>query len=200
MKKIHTYEINGIWVKTGDIICTTNSVDSFESGQFWKVIGMLIPGEVDHVAMYVGPEGRCIEAGPAGVIEFKVTDNMWNAQAMKQQRYGLVDRLYGVAFPIYHYGIEYSQTGNYQEVFVRKSVAQFCIAQIGKLYNLNFLDPWTQEVFYCSQLIWRAYELNDIDLNTGRGVPNIPGTKNIIYPQEIWESCAQRMVPVNKRF
>ena len=60
---IYDYEINGVPVRTGDLICTTDGNDSPISGQFWFLIGMLIPGDVDHIVVYTGPQGRCVEAG-----------------------------------------------------------------------------------------------------------------------------------------
>ena len=33
---------------------------------------------------------------------------------------------------------------------------------------------------------------NDIDLNTNIGVPNLPFSDRIIFPQEIWNGCAHR--------
>jgi len=37
-------------------------------------------GDVDHVVIYVGPGGRCVEAGAKGkVITFDIIDNAWNA-------------------------------------------------------------------------------------------------------------------------
>ena len=44
-------------------------------GEFWRLVGRLVPGDVDHVMMYVGPGGRCIEAGSRGVIAFDMPDS-----------------------------------------------------------------------------------------------------------------------------
>jgi len=59
----YTYQIDGLPVETGDIICTSDGGGPFIDGQLWRLIGMLIPGEVDHIAIYIGPNGRCVEAG-----------------------------------------------------------------------------------------------------------------------------------------
>jgi len=73
----------------------------------------------------------------------------------------------------------------------RISLAQ---AEAGKPYNLNFLNSQTDDAFYCSQLAYKAYLRHDIDLNTGKGVPNFPGTGNVIFPQEIWSGCSNKKV------
>jgi hypothetical protein len=76
---IYSYEINGLLVKTGDLICTTDGGDSIIAGQFWRLIGKLIPGDVDHIVIYVGPEGRCVEAGAKGcVITFEAKNHKWD--------------------------------------------------------------------------------------------------------------------------
>ncbi|MBN1842543.1 MAG: hypothetical protein JW883_09730 [Deltaproteobacteria bacterium] len=74
-------------VETGDLICTTDGNPSFLMGQFWWFIGKLIAGEVDHIFVYVGPKGRCVEAGAKGkVITFSVHDHHWYAASMFAQR------------------------------------------------------------------------------------------------------------------
>ena len=70
---VFSYQINGLIVQTGDLICTTDGGDVDIKGQFWRLIGKLIPGEVDHIVIFVGPGGRCVEAGARGkVITFEV--------------------------------------------------------------------------------------------------------------------------------
>ena len=71
---IHTFEIEGLAIQTGDIICTSNGKPDILPGEFWRLVGRLVPGDVDHVMMYVGPEGRCVEAGSRGVITFDMPD------------------------------------------------------------------------------------------------------------------------------
>lgn len=96
---IYEYEINGLKLKTGDIICTTDGGVPILEGQFWRFIGNLIPGDVDHVAIYVGPEGRCVEAGPKGVIAYEVMNKSWDSMKMRDQRGPVVDTFYGIAAP-----------------------------------------------------------------------------------------------------
>ena len=75
---------------------------------------------------------------------------------------------------------------------VRGVVAAYCLAQLGKPYNLNFLDAETENAFYCSQLAYKAYQRVGINLNTGLAMEQLPGTNAIIYPQEIWSGFAHR--------
>lgn len=186
---IHKYTINGVPVHTGDLICTTDGGEHLISGHFWWLIGKLIPGDVDHIAIYVGPKGRCVEAGAkCHVITFDVKDNQWNAYEMKEQR-NLIDTLYGVSCPLKDKGLSEDE-----EAKIRSSVASYCLAQAEakKPYNLNFFNSQTDDAFYCSQLAYKAYLPHGIDLNTGRGIPNIPGADSVIFPQEIWSGCPNK--------
>jgi hypothetical protein len=187
---IDSYEINGLTVQTGDLICTTNGNDSLVSGQFWFLVGMLIPGDVDHIAVYIGPEGRCVEAGAMGyVTEFNVMDNNWDANKMVDHRGPLIDTFYGVAYPLAR-----RQIVTKEESDMRESVARYCMkhAREETPYNLDFQNSQTQDAFYCSQLAYKAYLHNGVDLNTGKGVLKIPGTESIIFPQEIWSGCKHK--------
>ena len=184
---IYTYQIGGIALQTGDIICTMNGKPNILPGEFWLLVGRLVPGDVDHVAIYIGPEGRCIEAGAHGVIKFTVFEGEWDAERMARRRGLLFDTFYGVASPLDGLGL-----AEQEEHEMRRSVAAYCLAQLGKPYNLNFLNSETEESFYCSQLAYKAYQKVGINLNTGLAMEQIPGTNAIIYPQEIWDGCSHR--------
>jgi hypothetical protein len=186
----YTYEINGLTVQTADIVCTTNAGEAPISGQFWRLVGMLIPGAVDHVAIYVGPKGRCVEAGAKlRVITFSIKDGIWDASEMTRSRGPLMDTFYGVAYPLAGRRI-----ARQKELEIRESVVRYCLkqAKAKKPYNLNFLDSETEKAFYCSQLAYKAYIREGINLNTGKGVPSIPGTQSIVFPQEIWSGCRHK--------
>ena len=180
---IHSSEINGLAVKTGDIICTVDGGGPIIPGEFWRLIGKIIPGEVDHIVIYVGPAGRCVEAGAKGVISFETDSPVWNSADMFGQR-SLIDELFGIAYPLDKRGLSLEE-----ENAIRESVAQYCLAQVGKPYNINFLDSSNDDAFYCSQLAYKAYLKHGVDLDTGKGVLEVPGTGSIIFPQEVWESC-----------
>ena len=184
---VYSYQIEGIVVQTGDIICTMNGKPNILPGEFWRFIGRLVPGDVDHVALYLGPKGRCVEAGARGVITFDIPKRTWKAESMAFQRGLLFDTFYGVASPI-----DGLQASEKEEFEMRTRVAAYCLAQVGRPYNLNFLNPEIEEAFYCSQLAYKAYQQIGIDLNTGLAMEQLPGTNAIVYPQEIWDGFSHR--------
>jgi hypothetical protein len=186
---IHTYMIDGLPFQTGDIVCTMNGKPDILPGEFWRLVGRLVPGDVDHIAIYLGPQGRCIEAGALGVTTFEVLDNCWETERMAHERGLLLDTFYGLACPLE--GLELSEE---EESLMRASVAEYCLAQLGKPYNLNFLNPETEDSFYCSQLAYKAYQRIGINLNTGLEMEHFPGTNQIIFPQEIWNGSSHKVL------
>lgn len=184
-RQVHSTQLEGLTIQTGDIICTTDGNTEILPGEFWRLIGRLLPGDVDHIVVYIGPGGRCVEAGGSGVITFSFEGGTWDGTRMLPQRGVLVDTLYGVAYPLQSRNLNPSE-----ERRIRLEVAAYCLAQVGKPYNLNFLNPDTDEAFYCSQLAYKAYLPHQINLNSGRMMPTLPATEAIIFPQEIWDVCA----------
>ena len=185
---LYKYEINGLTLQSGDVVCTMNGKPDILPGEFWRLVGRLVPGEVDHIVVYLGPEGGCIEAGAKGVVTFEIHDGVWEPEHNMPERGLLVDTFYGAAYPLEGRGLSPEM-----EMQIRTDVAAFVLAQIGKSYNLNFLKSDTDEAFYCSQLAYRAYLRCGINLNTGQNIPDVPGTRSIIFPQEIWNGCIHRM-------
>ena len=185
---IHTYQIEDLTLQTGDIICTMNGKPDILPGEFWLLVGRLVPGDVDHVSIFVGPEGLCVEAGAKGVITFNIPNQTWNTEFMARKRGLLFDTFYGVAYPLE--GLELSEE---EELLIRARVAQYCLSQVGKPYNLNFLNAEKEDAFYCSQLAYKAYQQAGINLNTGLAMEQLPGTNEIIYPQEIWNGFSHRL-------
>ena len=186
---IHTFEIEGLAIQTGDIICTVNGKPDILPGKFWHLVGHLVPGDVDHVAMYVGPGGRCVEASSRGVVAFDIPDSTWKAERMTSQRGMVLDTFHGIVSPLEGQGFSEKE-----ESQMRTTVAKYCLAQVGKPYNLNFLNAETEDAFYCSQLIYKAYQQVGINLNTGLSIEQLPGTNAIIYPQEVWDECKRRQL------
>lgn len=184
---VYTYQIEGLTIQTGDILCTMNGKPDILPGEFWRLVGRLVPGDVDHIAIYLGPDGRCIEAGARGVITFDVPRGRWDSEHMALQRGLLLDSFYGVVSPLDGLGLAENE-----EHEMRLKVAAYCLAQAGKSYNLNFLDAEAEDVFYCSQLAYKAYQQIGINLNTGLAIEQLPGTNAIIYPQEIWSGFSHR--------
>ena len=144
-KMIHTYQIHGLPLQTGDIICTMNGKPNILPGEFWRLVGRLVPGDVDHVAMYLGPEGRCIESGALGVVTFEVHNGFWEPEHTMPEHGLLVDTFYGAAYPLEGRGLSREM-----EEQIREDVAAFSLAQIGKPYNLNFLKSDTDETYMYS--------------------------------------------------
>ncbi|MBL7164392.1 MAG: hypothetical protein ISS57_17535 [Anaerolineales bacterium] len=188
---VYTYTVEGLPLRTGDIVCTTDIKLEIEAGEFWRLLGRLLPGDVDHIAIYVGPGGRCVESGGRGVVTFELRGDSWTPKKMIKHRGPFLDQLYGIAYPLEGRGLSEEE-----EMHIRESVAEFCLAQAEaeKPYNINFLDSDTEEAFYCSQLAYKAYIKHGINLNTGQGVPNLPGTSSIVFPQEIWSACHNRKI------
>lgn len=187
MSEVCEWEIDGLTARTGDLICTTDGDEQFLSGQFWRLIGRFIEGEVDHIAVYVGPGGRCVESGTKGVIEFTIPGHIWNAREMSAERGPIIDQLYGISYPLY------DQSRSLKAIErIRMSIAEYCLAQVGKDYNLNFFDPDDDSEFYCSQLAYKAYLPHGIDLNSDAHVAGLLSTKKIVYPQEIWDRWHHR--------
>lgn len=173
---IYRSRINGLPVCTGDIICTTDGSAATTMGKIWQALGLLVPGEVDHAALYLGPGGRCVEAGARGVVLFDVPEERW-----------LVDTLVGVAYPLAD-----RDAPGLNDEHLRAAVADYCMLQAAedKPYNVNFFDPNTDAAFYCSQLIYKAY------LEFGLDVSVPPGTASgtpprIVVPQMLWQSNQQ---------
>lgn len=65
---VYKYTINGLKLRTGDLICTTDGGGELFVGEFWRLVGKLIPGDVDHIVIYIGPGGRCVESGATGRV------------------------------------------------------------------------------------------------------------------------------------
>jgi hypothetical protein len=183
---IHNSTINGLPVKTGDLLCTTNGAEATLAGHFWRLVGSLMPGDVDHIAVYVGPGTRIVEASPLGVVAFEWPSRVWDSLSLHMQR-GFLDTLYGVVSPLDDACLPCAMQDE-----ARVAVAEFCLAQVGKPYNFNFLDPQRTDAFYCSQLAYQAYLPLGIDLHRYDEIPPLPKADRIIYPQTIWQASPSR--------
>lgn len=188
---VYEYKIDGLTVRTGDIICTSPSTPETPLSLVLRTIVLFAPGAVKHVVVYVGPGGWCVEAGPGGVAAFEIRDHRWTRDTMVGRQSGLTGTLYGVAYPLADRGYRKGD-----ETRIRANVASYCLAQAraGRPYNLNLLDSQTERAFYCSQLAYRAYLPHGINLNTEQGVPDIRPLRSIVFPQEIWSGCAHQRV------
>lgn len=184
---IHEYTIDGLTVRTGDMICTTDGTTRSVLGRLWRALGHLVPGEVDHIILYVGPGGRCVEAGARGVICFEVPDGRWDAERMSTTRW-LLDTPIGIGDPLAGRDLTAAE-----EARIRAGVADYCLAQAAadKPYNFNFFNPDTDSAFYCSQLIFKAYLEFGIDLSNGHSLQATLSPDVIIFPEELWRNARQ---------
>jgi hypothetical protein len=182
---LNTHTFHGLPVTTGDILCSRDGEENSLFGRIWRLLGLLVPGEIDHCIIYLGPGGRCIESAARGVVEFEMPGQIWDAQALARQRL-ILDTFYGVAYPL-----EGRCLSGDQEQQVRLAVASYCREQArhSKPYNLNYFDPWQEGAFYCSQLVYKAYLAQGIDLHTNQDVP-AGLLAPVVLPQEIWNACA----------
>ena len=163
---IHTANINGIPIKTGDLVFTSNA-----SIFGYKLDAAQFIGPTNHVVMYVGPRLGFIEAGPAGVRAFDIFGPTW--KDTKTYRFGLSDTFYAVS----KVKLKDSE---------RKIIANFCLKQIGKPYNINFTDSNTKNAFYCSQLIYWSYREAGIDL-LQKEMSLLYDKMKLIVPFELWK-------------
>jgi hypothetical protein len=186
---IYRSTMNGLPVCTGDIICTTDGSAATTMGKLWQALGLLVPGEVDHTVLYLGPGGRCVEAGARGVLLFDMPGERWEAGQLAGERW-LIDSLVGVAYPL----ADRAAPGVSADE-VRAAVADYCALQAAedKPYNVNFFDPNTDAAFYCSQLIYKAYREFGLDVSVPPGAPSADATR-IVVPQMLWQSSQQRRV------
>lgn len=187
---IHETTIAGLPVRTGDIICTRNGAEGSLAGRLWETVGHLVPGEVDHVILYVGPDGRCVEAAARGVIAFEVPEEGWPAASMAGERV-LQDTLVGVADPLAGRGLGAEEEGR-----IRAGVAAYCLEQAvaNKPYNFNVFDPNIDSAFYCSQLIYRAYLEHGVDLAGGAAEAGGHKRTTIVLPQVLWQNSRRLRV------
>lgn len=190
---IYTHTFNGLTVQTGDILCMRNGTSYNWFSRLWEMVGYLVPGRVDHAILYVGPGGRCVEAISKGVNEFTMPGNRWNATKLGSTRL-YYDTLIGVAYPLQGLGLSAQA-----EARIRADVADYCLAQVGKPYNANFLNTVTDEAFYCSQLIYLAYREHGVDLGASPVQLVADGADKeaaplLILPTALLDNCAHRLV------
>lgn len=55
-----------------------------------------------------------------------------------------------------------------------EQAVDYASSKIGCSYNYNFLNKWKTDKFYCSQLVWRAYMEQGIDLDKDGGNAVLP--------------------------
>ena len=153
--------------------------------------GALIPGEIDHCALYVGPNGRFVEADIHGVTVLTMRGNHWDSHSLVRKRL-FVDTLVGVAYPLQGRGL-----APQEELRIRESVAEYCLAEatVRKPFNFNFFNATKPNRTYCSQLIADAYRSQGIELNSKLAVPRLSIFRRAVFPEALWAGSPHCRVP-----
>lgn len=185
---IHTYTYHGVTAKTGDILFTRDGEEGSLFGEFWKLIGRMFPSEFSHVAMYLGPGIRFVESAAKGVVVVEMEGNEWDGIRYGKERL-LVDELIGIGDPIAGRGISPERENE-----IRENVVAYCLeqARAGKPYNLNFFNPETDGAFYCSQLVYKAYETQGINLHVHIGKDADSLLAPLVLPEDVWNACNKK--------
>ena len=123
--------------------------------------------------------------------------NRWNAKRVAAKRL-YYDTLVGVAYPLQ--GLNLSPQ---EETRIRTGVADYCLSQVGKPYNANFLNTVTDEAFYCSQLIYLAYCDVGVDLGVSPvqllTEPRDAQSKPLlILPNALMDNCTHQLVHAHR--
>jgi hypothetical protein len=191
---IYTHSFNGVTAKTGDILFTHDGDEGSLFGRCWQIIGRVFPGEFSHAALYIGPGVRFVESAARGVEVVEFASDSWDAVNHGKERL-LVDQLIGIGDPIAGRGISATRENE-----IRENVIAYCLRQARdeKAYNFNVFNPETDGAFYCSQLAYKAYKTEGIDLHPqAEKRPNSP-LAAIVFPENLWNACkAKESVPVH---
>ncbi|WP_051286732.1 YiiX/YebB-like N1pC/P60 family cysteine hydrolase [Paenibacillus taiwanensis] len=60
---------------------------------------------------------------------------------------------------VYALSVKGASSSNYA------NAASYAENQVGKSYNWWFINPWRDDAFYCSQLVWKAWKSQGIDVD-----------------------------------
>lgn len=182
---IHTHTFNGVTAKTGDILFTHDGNEDSLFGKFWRIIGRLFPSDYSHVTLYLGPGIRFIESAAKGVEVIEFPGDTWDATPHGKQRL-LVDELIGIGDPIAGRGLSAARENE-----IRENVVAYCLEQVReqKPYNIDFFNPDTDGAFYCSQLIYKAYQAQGINLHVEIGEDADSPFSAIVLPEDLWAGC-----------
>lgn len=182
---IYTHSFNGVIAKTGDILFTQDGDPGSLFGKFWHLIGRLFPSEYSHVVLYLGPGIRFIESAAKGVEVVEFQGATWQATAYGKERL-LVDHLIGIGDPVAGRGLSAER-----ETEIRENVIAYCLEQVReqKPYNIDFFNPDTDGAFYCSQLIYKAYQAQGINLHVEIGEDADSPFSSIVFPEDLWAGC-----------
>ena len=184
---IYEHVFEGLPVRTGDILCTRDGSPHGVFGRIWQAIGKLVPGEIDHCALYVGPGGRFVEADARGASVLTMQGERWDSESLEHRRL-FVDTFAGVAYPLE--GRDLSIRTQHR---IREAVASDCLAQAAahKPFNFNLFNASNPRRTYCSQMIAEAYRREGIELDR---LHKSRLFRRAILPETLWQTCAHRRV------
>lgn len=185
---IYQHSFHGVIARSGDILFTRDGIPDSLFGEIWRVLGQAMQSEFNHCALYLGPGVRFIESAAKGVVLVEMQGDEWNAAPYAEQRL-LVDELIGIGDPLAGRGMTPKQ-----ERGIRERAIAYCLEQVDehKPYNLDVFNPETDGAFYCSQLIYKAYQAQDILLHQHRGADAENVLAPIVFPQDVWEACREK--------
>lgn len=182
---VYSHTFSGVTAKTGDILFTHDGDPGSLFGEFWRLIGRVLPSEYSHVALYLGPGVRFVESAARGVAVVEFAGDTWDARHYGKERL-LIDELIGIGDPLSGRGILPAR-----ETEIRENVVAYCLdkARTEKPYNLNFFDPEKDAAFYCSQLVYKAYKAQGINLHVHVGEDADSPLAPIVLPEDLWTAC-----------
>ncbi len=185
---IYAYSFRRVTAKTGDILFTRDGEEGSLFGEIWKLLGHILPGDLDHAAMYLGPGIRFVESAAKGVVVVEMEGNEWDGIRYGKERL-LVDELIGIGDPIAGRGISPERENE-----IRQNVVAYCLEQgrEQKPYNLNFFNPETDGAFYCSQLVYKAYQTQGINLHVHIGESADSPFAPLVFPEDVWNACLKK--------
>lgn len=185
---MHTHQFYGVIAKTGDILFTRDGEPGSLFGEIWKLLGNILPGDLDHAALFLGPGIRFVESAAKGVVVVEMEGDEWDGTRYGTERL-LIDELVGVGDPTAGRGISPER-----EIEIRENVVAYCLHQARrqKPYNLRFFDPESDGAFYCSQLVYKAYQAKGIALHEHVGDEAESLLAPIVLPKDLWNACNVR--------
>jgi uncharacterized protein YycO len=97
-------------------------------------------GYPGHAAIVAIANDRTVESFPANGVQYHTND--WGSRSNV-----------------------YAMTVKGATATAYNKAASYAATQVGKPYNWNFVNPWAGDKFYCSQLVWKAWKAQGIDVD-----------------------------------
>lgn len=185
---LYQHSFHGVTAQTGDILFTRDGVPGSLFGEIWRLLGRVLKSDFDHCALYLGPGVRFVESAAKGVVVVEMAGDEWNAEPYGMQRL-LLDELIGVGDPVAGRGLSASRARR-----IREHAVAYCLEQVAehKPYNLDFFNPETDGAFYCSQLVYKAYLEQGINLHCHTGATAQELLAPIVLPEDVWNGCLKK--------